>query len=208
MGKKKDLTGNRFGRLLVIKEVGQDKYYYFVWECLCDCGNYTRTTSKRLINGDTKSCGCLNLEAIKKSNTTHGKKNTSEYRSWCGMKARCYNINNHKYYRYGARGITVCERWLKSFENFFEDMGEKPEKRLTVDRIDNDLGYFKENCRWGTPRQQSGNRSTNHWLEYKGRKMILEDWAIELGTDKSGIRFHLSRGRSFEEVYNYFKSIK
>src|SRR5882757_8272196 len=153
---------------------------YFIWECLCDCGDITKVRSARLLNGTTKSCGCYSREESSKRRYKHGQSGnnqSTEYTSWCLMRERCYNKNNEKYYRYGARGITVCERWRYSFENFFMDMGEKPNRNLTVDRINNNLGYYKENCRWGTPRQQSGNRSTNHWLEYNGRKMILEDWA-------------------------------
>lgn len=107
---------------------------------------------------------------------THGKRKTRTYRIWSGMKTRCYNESEKCYKDYGAKGITVCDRWLNSFVNFLEDMGEAPEG-LTLDRIDSTKGYSPENCRWATMREQQNNRSNNRVIEYNGESRTLAEWA-------------------------------
>ena len=160
--KKIDLTGKRFERLVVIKEVGQNKHKAVLWECLCDCGNTVVAIGGNLRVGCIKSCGCLKKEIIGSLNRTHGMTRTPTYETWKHISTRCNNQNSKDYKDYGGRGINVCKRWLK-FENFLEDMGLKPEG-LSIDRIDNNLGYFKENCRWASSLTQRRNqrlRKTN-----------------------------------------------
>ena len=126
-----------------------------IWECTCDCGGIINIRVDALKSGNTSSCGCV----VNPGNTQHGYYGSPTHRSWTSMKNRCTNANYHEFHYYGGRGITVCDRWLESFENFLEDMGERPEGR-TLDRIDGDLGYFKENCRWATLQEQSQNRKS------------------------------------------------
>ncbi len=139
-------VGMVFGRLTVIESyVNQDKHLLWNHLCGCTCGEKTNVPSGNLIKGNTKSCGCLK--------ETHGHSKghgtSSTYSSWASMKQRCLNLNDHNYSRYGGRGIRVCERWLESFENFLEDMGEKPEgKYIALDRINPDGNYEKDNCQW------------------------------------------------------------
>lgn len=152
MGIKKDLTGHRFGRLTVMKDVGVVKQRYYSWECLCDCGNIVIVNGSNLRRGFTKSCGCL---AIDKA-TKHGMCGTITYNCWSGIIKRCNNPKATNYKNYGGRGIKVCDRWLK-FENFLEDMGEKPEN-LTIERSDNKLGYCKENCCYASHTVQARNK--------------------------------------------------
>lgn len=152
--RKVDLTGQRFGRLLVIGLESRNKHRSH-WKCQCDCGNEKIAEMGQLHNGHTKSCGCLRKEL----NTVHGKFNCSEYRSWQAMKSRCENKNTTRYVDYGGRGIKVCERWSKSFENFYIDMGNKPSKKHSIDRKNNDGNYEPDNCRWATiPEQQRNKR--------------------------------------------------
>lgn len=153
--KKIEMAGKKFSRLTVVLEAGKDKSDNVVWDCQCDCGNSVTARGDSLRSGNTKSCGCIKSEI----HTTHGMWKTPEYESWRGMIQRCSNTKNVNYDYYGGRGITVCARWLK-FENFFEDMGKRPEC-LTIERMNNELGYFKENCKWASRTEQCVNQRIN-----------------------------------------------
>ena len=155
MSKKLDLTGQKFNRLTVIKDVGRTKQKAVLWECQCECGKIKIVCAGDLKRGSVKSCGCLRSEVTTKRNITHGLYATRAYHSWYNMLQRCNNPKNRAYKNYGNRGITVCKRWA-NFENFFDDMGERPDG-LTIERRNNELGYFKENCSWATRTEQNKN---------------------------------------------------
>lgn len=147
---------------------------------LCSCGNYRQVQRASLLNGRSTSCGCKFAEKISAINTKHGSTGTRTYESWRSMKRRCGNKNDPMYYLYGGKGITVCERW-SCFENFMQDMGERP-KNKSIDRIDNNKGYYPENCQWATCREQALNRNTTKHksIEYCGQVKPLSVWADEL----------------------------
>jgi hypothetical protein len=207
-----DLTGQKFNRLTVIKFSHTDKHRFNKWECICDCGKKVIANSAQLKSGGTKSCGCYKNELCAKlKQITHGHSKrsgvTAEYRAWCKLKERCNDVNDKRYPDYGGRGIKVCERWLNSFENFFEDMGKKPSPKHSVEREDNDKGYSPGNCVWATKRVQSRNTRRNHWEEYGGERMVIQDWAERLQVDNRLIHSMLKR-KSFKEVYEFYLNKK
>jgi hypothetical protein len=178
--KKLNLVGQKFGRLEVKEFAGISKNGNSIWDCLCDCGNITRVLGNNLKTGNTKSCGCLNKERAVETKTIHGQAKKGQvsrgYICWHNMKERCYNPNDKSYKNYGGRGIKVCDRWLSSFENFYEDMGDCP-KGLSLDRKDNDGDYTPENCRWSTNEEQRSNTRRSAWLKHEGETDTITRWA-------------------------------
>ena len=157
MGKLIDLTGQRFGRLVVLERAGSDNNKNALWRCRCDCGNATITSGKRLRRRETQSCGCLHQETF--SNKKHGGKHSRLYSIWLDMKKRCYNMEHISYKNYGGRGICICNEWLHDFAAFRDwAMSHGYRDDLSIDRIDNDKGYSPDNCRWATAKEQNNNK--------------------------------------------------
>jgi hypothetical protein len=155
-----DLTGQRFGRLFVLaRAINRGKVA--VWQCQCDCGQIKIIPGRNLRDGISQSCGCLQRERssanCKATKTKHGYKGTPTYTSWIEMRRRCSRSHRAEFRNYGARGISVCQEWLNSFEAFLRDMGTRPEGK-SLDRINNDGNYEPGNCRWATLIEQRRNR--------------------------------------------------
>lgn len=191
-----DLVGKRFGKLIV---VGRDlstttKTKRVRWACQCDCGNTTSVSSDNLKSGNTTSCGCAKFTA----KLIHGMTGTPTYKAWDGMIQRCTNINDAGYADYGGRGITVCDRWLV-FSNFLEDMGVKPDGH-ELERMDNNRGYYSENCKWATRKEQNKNKRNNRLLTMGEDTLCLCDWAEKTGINGSTIIERLKRGWSVERA--------
>ena len=137
---------------------------------------------------------------IYKHEIKHGMCHTRVYRKWASMKTRCLNKNRRHYKNYGGRGITICDEWM-DFQNFYRDMGECP-SGLTLERIDNDKGYCKSNCKWATSEEQVNNKRTNHFLTYKGKTQTAKQWSEELGISYNVIRQRIYKGFNTYRILN------
>jgi hypothetical protein len=184
-----DLTGEKYGRLTVIRRISTTGYGQPKWLCRCACGREAEVFGNALRAGRTHSCGCLQRETA----TSHGGTGTSEFNVWQMMWQRCTNAKQNSYPRYGGRGIRVCDRWL-SFDNFRSDMGPKPTPIHKLERVNNDGDYEPANCRWATPLEQGRNKANNRILEYRGGRRTLMEWCRLLGLKKSTAINRLARG--------------
>lgn len=171
-----DLTAAKFGKLTVLSRAGVDSSYSATWNVVCECGAFRVISGTSLRAGRRKSCGCSSPKFTPERLTTHGKSKSRTYQIWVGMRYRCSAPDGTKNHRnYAARGIKVCERWSK-FENFLLDMGEAPDK-MSIDRIDNSIGYEPTNCRLANSVEQSNNTRKNKILTNKCESMTLAQWA-------------------------------
>lgn len=169
------MAGLKFGRLTVLEELlERNKDRRIIYRCLCECGKEANVSGKSLRNGSTISCGCAQVGKQKKSRCF---RRHPLNRVYTGMKSRCYNSNHEGYRWYGDIGIKVCNRWLESFWNFVEDMGDRPEGQ-TLDRINTYGDYSPDNCKWSTPLEQANNRKKNSgWRKKRERLLHLQTTA-------------------------------
>lgn len=201
-GKAIDLTGQRFGRLVVIGRAGRSEKGQAIWHCRCDCGNDTEILSISLRRGATKSCGCLLRESVRERNiarnTVHGASRTRLYNTWRGMRERCENPAHKSYSDYGGRGISVCVEWkdFTVFQKWALSSGYKD--GLSIDRIDSDGNYEPPNCRWADKQQQSRNRRSNHLITYKGQTKTVTEWAEQFHINRYTLTMRLKAGWSVE----------
>lgn len=201
MGTYKDLSGQRFGKLTVIKRNGTTNNGKVIWECICDCGNSTKVTTCSLRTGNTRSCGCLYKQSRKEIKTTHGLRHHPLYSVWLNIKQRCLNPNSTSYKRYGGRGITICDEWKNDFKSFYDwSMENGYQKNLTIDRIDVNGNYEPNNCRWTTIEQQANNKRNNHYLEYDNKRLTMSQWSKQLNLPRTVILYRLKLGWSVEKT--------
>lgn len=173
-------------------------------KCMCECGREAIVAMDNFMSGHTKSCGC---KKDKGSRLRHGKSHTTEHNIWLGMKNRCLNPQEPAFKNYGGRGISVCDRWLNSFEAFYADMGPRPSKNHSLDRFPNNNGdYDPGNTRWATRQEQALNTRTTVYHEYEGIRRTQHEWANILGVKSDNISNHIRRGKTFSQTVDYFKN--
>lgn len=204
-----DLLGKKFGKLLVVSQAATLVPKRPRWNCACECGGASTVRQDNLVCGHTRSCGCIGttvgLQAAAAArglrSSTVGRRHAPPTRtrsSWISMLSRCRYRKNKRYARYGGRGVTVCERWLR-FENFLADMGERPAD-TSLDRINNDGNYEPGNCRWATRLEQAANTSKSIFLEHRGRRMPIADWSAMTGISRRAIYMRVASGWSVDEA--------
>lgn len=199
MAKFIDITGKKYNRLTVIKRLENTDSGAARWLCKCDCGNETIVRGCNLKNGAVKSCGCL---LHKPKPTKHGMCKTELYARWAAMKSRCSSKNKRTYKDYAGRGITVCEEWL-AFEPFVKwALSNGYKKGLTLERINNDLGYSPANCKWITLGEQANNRRSSRLFTYNGKTMTLVQWCKEFDVD-----YRLAHNRINKLTWDFERAI-
>jgi hypothetical protein len=207
-GKTRLQIGEKFG-MLYVEAFSKTVSSSVIWLCKCDCGGYIEKSTKFLRGSKNLNCGC-HPKAKKSGDSakTHGMSGTATYRTWYNMMNRCYKENNTDYHHYGGRGITVCDRWLESFENFYEDMGTKP-KGMSLERLQLDLGYSSDNCTWANEttqnyhqRKRKDNTSGVPGVSYRNNK----GWLVRLYKDKALV--HSSLHENKEEAIRIRKEVE
>lgn len=209
--KRKDITGQRFNRLVVVSfshtEKGNGRNYKTYYNCICDCRKTCIVEGAKLRNGHTQSCGCYRHTRQVEANTKHNGRHSRLYVVWCNMKGRCYNPNDNRYSNYGARGITVCKEWkddFGAFRQWAEMNGYRADAKrgdCTLDRIDNDKDYSPSNCRWTDNQTQANNKTSNVFLTYKGETKTLAEWSRIIGIDADTLGSRIRKGWTVEKTF-------
>jgi hypothetical protein len=203
MGKFVDISGKRFGRLVVMNVKEKTKSGGYLWNCQCDCGNIIKSCFWNLKKGKTKSCGCFKRDNIVNFNFKHGNCYTRIYRIWAGMKDRCNNPKNDNYHNYGGRGITICENWENHFDNFYNwSISNGYEDNLSIERIDVNGNYCPQNCKWATIKEQNNNTRRSILITYNGETKTLKEWSCCLNLSYGTIYSRYKNGYTVEEIFN------
>lgn len=192
-------VGSRFG-VLVVTGTEFKRGTLVLVPCVCDCGKQRDVAINPLVTKSHARCGCLYVDLSRKKFLTHGKSKTPTYIVWQMMIFRCTNKKNNRYKYYAGRGIVVCERWRESFENFIADMGERPEGRYSIDRIDNNGNYEPENCRWATTTEQARNQRTNRLITFRGETKTVAEWSVIVGISRRTIGNRIRLGWEAERI--------
>lgn len=195
----KDMNGLKFGMLTVVGCEGTDSRGIVRWLCQCECGETKIIPGYVLRRGASNSCGCFRRKIGGDRLRTHGKSRSRVYRIWNGMIRRCTDPRHKDYSVYGAKGITVCSEWL-DFPAFYRDMGDPPSPKHEIDRKENSEGYFKENCRWVTCKQNQRNRRSNRSITFDGETKLLVEWAEDRGISAGAISARIKAGWSIEQA--------
>jgi len=194
--------GQRFGRLTVVSRAENTKAGQARWECICKCGKNTVVVSQYLRGSKIKSCGCLRKEKLKTGTIKHGESKTRLYGIWETIKRRLNEKKRKDYRHYGGRGILICDDWkndFRSFRNWALSNGYRD--NLTIDRIDNNKGYFPANCRWVDMKTQANNKRTNRYITYNGKTKTFAEWGQEIGGSATLIRDRIDKlGWSIEKA--------
>lgn len=201
MSKLIDLTGRRFGRLVVVERAENSADGRARWLCRCDCGQSKTVLGEHLKKGRTKSCGCAKSESSSKRFKKHGGRNSKLYRIWSNMKDRCNNPDCKAYRDYGGRGIKVCEEWTDDFSAFQKwALANGYKEGLTIDRKDNDKGYSPDNCRWTDRKIQGNNKRNCRYITYKGQRKTVAEWSEITGIPHETLLYRLNHGWETERI--------
>ena len=207
----KNLLKQKFDYLTVKKYAGRNKHGKSLWLCRCKCGGEVVVIGSQLTNKNTRSCGCFNYKNPEQKIYHHGKSGSPIYEIWCGIKKRCYNPRSLAFRYYGARGIVLCQGWQSPIR-FLSDIGPRPSKRHSIERLDNEGNYscgkcpeckrrkWLANCVWATPRVQSRNNRRNHIITFRGKSRLLTDWAKRIHIGYRTLYARLKRGWSVEDA--------
>jgi hypothetical protein len=187
--------GNVFGRLTVAAAAGKNSLRKRLWLVRCECGETLTVVGSHLVNGNTRSCGCLHNDEL----TKHGMCRHPLYGLWLSMRRRCMSVTSDSYAYYGGRGITICDRW-SDFSNFVADMSPRPSPEHTIDRMDNDGPYSPENCRWATKSEQAANTRVCKPITFEGRTLTASEWGRERGLIERTILRRLQEGWTVEQA--------
>jgi hypothetical protein len=203
-----DMAGKRYGKLLVIRATGKNRFGQWLWECHCDCGAVTIAPGSSIRYGTTASCGCGKREVLGNLTRTHGMSKSRTYQCFHSMHKRCSKPGEKSYRFYGGRGIRVCRRWSgpKGFANFLADMGEVPEG-MTLERIKVNGNYGPGNCCWATRDEQANNRRSTHFITWKNQKRTITRWASLLGHGSSWLARRLAK-YPLDKAMESFNEIK
>lgn len=208
MSKLLDISGQKFGRLTAIRFIKINSHRDAVWLFRCDCGKECETVAFHVKDGHTRSCGCLKLEMAIVANTKHGLHGTRLYRIWCDMNRRCFNSKRKDWVNYGGRGITVCAEWQNDFQPFCDwAIANGYNDNLSIDRKNNNKGYYPDNCQWATKKHQNNNTRANREITAFGKTKNLQQWADELGVNHTTILFRLRKGWTPEDAVSIVPKI-
>ena len=189
-----DMTGKRYGCITAVRPNGLCKSRDIKWLFKCDCGVEFSASGYAARNGKIATCPECAAKRIASGSIKHGMSSTPEFGIWTDIKTRCYNQNHIAFKHYGGRGIAVCERWLSSFENFLADIGKRPSRIHSIDRIDTNGNYEPENCRWATGIEQANNRRNNIRIVIDGTEKTLTEWCRDLGVSYSSAWLRYQQG--------------
>ena len=210
MAKKLEIKqGDKFGKWTIIEEIAPkiiSNKPRRMFRCQCECGNIGEVQLSCLRNGHSTSCGCEQKKKASSANTKHGLEKHPLYCTWKNMKKRCNNPNASEYENYGGRGISVCEEWSNSFQNFYNwAINNSWSKELTIDRIDVNENYCPENCRWANIKTQMNNTTKNHYIKYNGDTYTLSTLSEHLNIPYNIVRYRLSNCKwTIEQLINYY----
>lgn len=189
------LIGKKFNMLTIISHKKKGKYNCNYFVCKCDCGKITEIKSNHILNDNQLSCGCVRVKY------EDSKIGTILYDTWNRMIHRCYNVDNHKYPRYGARGIVVCDEWKNNYNAFYKwAINNGFKVGLSIDRVNNNGNYEPNNCRWATRKQQMNNTSRNRYITHNNETHTLAEWCEKLGLNYSTVSVRLHRGKTISEA--------
>jgi len=203
MRTKINMVGKTYGKLLILEEVKErDSYGYILYKCKCSCGKEKIIRGHNIRSGNSLSCSCSRIQPNLKHNMSY----TAEHNAWRSMKKRCKNKNDPRYEDYGGRGIKVCDRWINSFENFFEDMGYKPSKSHSIERINNDGDYEPSNCIWADVKTQARNKRTSMKILYENKIIDIFLFSEIMNLSVSGAKKRIFRNYKLTDgIYLKYK---